>query len=330
MSMLNQLTSHLRLNSGGRMPILGLGTYMLLEDRLYKALDYALFAGYRHIDTAHSYGNEKYIGTALRDRWDDASTTPSMGQKVKRKDLFITTKVPSVYLGPNDVSICLEKSLDDLKLTYVDMLLIHNPWGLKNRGDGDLKPLNSQGERELELHDLTKTWKAMESLVKAGKARNIGVSNFNVRQIERILSVSQIPPSNLQSEMHIYLQQTKLKQFCDSKNIVMTSYSTFGSPKRPNSLTEEPSPLEEPVVLEIADRIRRTPAQVLLRNMIQRDIVVIPKSQTQERIIENSKIFDFSLSQADMDKLGSLHKNVKYFPFTWAKKHPEFFENEPF
>ena len=310
------------------MPILGLGTYLLLGDTLSKALDYALSIGYRHIDTAHSYGNEKDIGNVLHNRCENNPTT--LGQKIKRKDLFITTKLPSVYLAPNDVSMCLEKSLDNLKMTYVDMFLIHHPWGVKNRGDGTLKPLNSRGERELEFYDFRETWKMMELLVESGKVRNIGVSNFTASQINRIFSIAKIPPSNLQCESHIYQQQPDLSRFCEAKKIVMTSYSSFGSPKRPDSFENEPSPLTEPVVLDIAARIDRTPAQVLLRNLIQRNIVVIPKSQTQERILENTKIFDFELSGDDMKKLGSLDKNFKYFPFTWAKKHPEYFEKEPF
>lgn len=326
--MLTQLSSHLRLNSGSRMPILGLGTYLLFGESLRKALDYALFIGYRHIDTAHLYKNEKDIGNVLRDRCDN--TSASLTQKIKRKDLFITTKLPSVYLAPADVSMCLEKSLDDLKQKYVDMFLIHHPWGMKNRRDGTLKPVNNRGERELQFYDLTDTWKSVESLVKSGKVRNIGVSNFTAGQIDKILSIARVPPSNLQCENHIYLQQPDLSRFCQSKNIVMTSYSSFGSPKRPNSSETEPSPLLEPVVWDISTKIGRTPAQVLLRNLIQKNVVVIPKSETQERILENSKIFDFELSDADMEKLKSLDRNFKYFPFTWARKHPEYFENEPF
>lgn len=325
--MLTQLSSHLRLNSGGRMPILGLGTYLLFGDSLRKALDYALFIGYRHIDTAHLYENEKDIGNVLRDRCDNPA---SLTKNIKRKDLFITTKLPPVYLAPADVSMCLEKSLDDLKQKYVDMFLIHNPWGMKNRRDGTLKPVNDRGERELQIYDLTETWKAVESLVKSGKVRNIGVSNFTAGQIERIFSIAQVPPSNLQCETHIYLQQPDLSRFCQSKNIVMTSYSSFGSPKRPDSSETEPTPLLEPVVWNIATRMGRTPAQVLLRHLIQKNVVVIPKSESQERILENSKIFDFDLSDADMEKLKSLDRNFKYFPFTWARKHPEYFENEPF
>lgn len=195
------VAKYLALNSGFKIPVHGFGTYLLTGEPLKCALDYALFLGYRHIDTAHSYGNEVEIGEVINDR--------IRAGKLNRMDLFVTSKVPSVYLAYHSAIDSAKMSLENLKLKYLDMLLIHHPWGVVNRGDGTLRPIDRNGKRELAVYNLNETWQAFEHLVNRGYVNSIGLSNFTARQVERIWKSATIKPSNLQLECHAYLQQGK-------------------------------------------------------------------------------------------------------------------------
>lgn len=315
------MARYLSLNTGFKIPALGFGTYMLKGDALKSALDFALFLGYRHVDTALNYDNERAIGEIINDRIRSG--------KLNRKDLFITTKVPPAYLAYHAAVDSAKMSLENLKLKYLDMLLIHQPWGLVNRGDGTLKPLDHKGNRQLAIYNINETWQAFEYLVNQGLVNNIGLSNFTARQIERIWKTAIIKPSNIQLECHCYLQQHELESYCSGKNIVMSAYSPVGSPGKPDRLNNEPIVLQDPIVLNIANKCGKSPAQVLLNFLLERKMVVIVKSSHLHHIEDNLNVFDWSLQSEHMGLLKQLDRNYRFFRFEWAAHHPEF-SDEPF
>lgn len=306
------------------MPSVGLGTYLALGEKLQSVLDYALSVGIRHIDTALSYKNESDIGQVISDN-------VSQG-KFKREHLFVTTKIPAVYIGPNDVRHSIETSLDQLNMSYVDMLLIHHPWGRRNHGDGNILPLNDKGQIDHCHHDLVVTWQIMEALVDEGLTKSIGLSNFTPSQIQRIWDKSRIKPANLQLECHVYLQQNVLRQFCRSKGIAVTGYAPLGAPARQKQhrTPKDGAPLRDAVISLIAEKHKRTPAQILLRYLLELGVIPLPKSETPHRIKENFALFDFSLDAEDMKKIGALDRNQKYFQFHRDINHPEYLTTEPF
>lgn len=310
------------MNNGLRMPTVGLGTYLMKGDILKQAVDYALFLGYRHIDTALRYGNEVEVGEVVNDRIRSG--------KNKRKDLFITTKVPCAYLEKDAAIRSGEMSLESLKLRHVDLLLIHQPWGNVNRGDGTLKPLNPKGERELQHHDLLETWAAFEEMHDQNWAKSLGVSNFNPKQIQKIWDKAKIKPANLQLEAHAYWQQNKLVEFCRKKNIVLTAYSPLGAPSKPDKKTDDLVLLEDPQVRQLSVEYKKTPGQILLNFLLLKGMGVLPKSQSFERIKENFDVLDWKLSSSDFEKLLKLDNTIKYFTIEWAHEHPEFDKSEPF
>lgn len=279
------------------------------------------FLGYRHIDTAHSYGNEVEIGEVINDR--------IRAGKLNRMDLFVTSKVPSVYLAYHSAIDSAKMSLENLKLKYLDMLLIHHPWGVVNRGDGTLRPIDRNGKRELAVYNLNETWQAFEHLVNRGYVNSIGLSNFTARQVERIWKSATIKPSNLQLECHAYLQQREIEKYCTGKKVVMSAYAPIGAPGRTDKRAEDPDLLKDPVICKIAAECSKTPAQVLLNFLVQKKMVVITKSEKPERIKENDDIFDWSLTSSHKMKISELDRNVKFFRFEWAASHPEF-SDEPF
>ena len=306
------------------MPSLGLGTYQLTADACQVAVDYAIGVGYRHIDTAYSYSNEANIGEVIKHKINK--------QEIKRKDLFLTTKVPPLYLDPKDVEFAAQESIARLGVSYVDMLLIHSPWGVKNHGDGNLSPRNDQGQLDFYQHDHQKAWRAFESLVDKGITKAIGVSNFTSRQIDQIWNVARVKPANVQMECHVHNQQPELRAFCQKKNIVVTGYSPFGSPQRPEKhrLPGDQSILEDAVVMAIAAKHSRSTAQILLQYLLLIGVVPLPKSMTLKRIKENLGCYDISLDHEDITKLARLNRNQKYFSFADRLGHPDYSPDEPF
>ncbi|XP_047481610.1 aldo-keto reductase family 1 member A1-A-like isoform X1 [Penaeus chinensis] len=308
----------LKFFNGLEMPMVGLGTWDIEEG----ALQVALESGYRHIDTAALYRNEAAIGGVLG-RW------LSQG-RVAREDLFVTTKLPMIGCRADDVTKFLTSSLKKLQLSYVDLYLVHFPAGLKGKDEDDLRPQGPDGRSVLDKDtDLERLWKAMEEQVDAGRAKSIGISNFNSVQIERIMKCCRIQPANHQVEIHVFHQQKELRALCLKHNITMCAYGPLGAPYK-DEWTEQQPPLLHPAVTSLAARLGRTPAQVLLRHLVQLGVVVVPKSSSPERLRQNLRIFDFKLSDEDMRELDSLDRgrDGKIFIFKnvylGIENHPEF------
>lgn len=311
----------LKLNNGKEIPIIGLGTWQSPKDEVKTAVRAALDAGYRHIDTAYNYMNEDAIGEVLQEYIKSG--------KVKREELFIVTKLPMIHMDPKLVKRSLELSLKNLQLSYVDLYLVHFPIQLAYEGD-DTKcfPRNEAGSlKAADKSDFIGTWKAMEELVDLGLTKSIGVSNFSISQVERICKVAKHKPVTNQVECHIYFPQEELFEACKKHGITITAYSPFGSPGRPATLkkADDPVVLEDPVIIKIANKYGKTPAQVLLRNLMQRGMIVIPKSVNPERIRSNIQVFDFSLSEEDMNEIEKIQTRLRFFEFMGAmfKDHPE-------
>lgn len=291
----------LDLLSGQKIPIVGLGTLNNVDEKeLENALDAALEIGYRHIDTAYYYDNEHMIGKVLK-KWFDSG-------KLKREELFITTKLPGPGIHPDKVEIYLKGSLEMLQLDYVDLYLIHFPIRTTEIKEGGgfstVQPLPT---------DHIATWKKLEEQVDLGRTKNIGVSNFNQEQIGRIIANSRIKPASNQVELHVYLQQPELVKYCQDNGIVVVSYSTFCNPgankwriEKRLPLRDIRKPLDDAIVKKIAEKHKKSTAQILLKFALQNNIAVIPKSVTPNRLKENFDVFDFTLDQQDIKMLETL------------------------
>jgi len=286
----------LKLNNGQLMPLLGLGTWKSKPGQVEAAVSHALKSGYRHLDCAACYGNEAEVGAGLK----------SSG--VNREEVFITSKLWNNKHHPEDVEAACRKTLSDLGIEYLDLYLIHWPVAFQ-RGDVAF-PKNEDGtvRYDVDIHPTT-TWLAMEKLVEKGLVRSIGVSNFNSEQILDILAKGSIVPVTNQVESHPYLTQANLLQFCKERGILLTAYSPLGSPDRPWASPEDPQLLEDPKIVAVAERLGKTPAQVVIRWQVQRGVIVIPKSVTPARIQENADIFSFSLTPEDISHIESLDCN---------------------
>ncbi|KAM9673939.1 aldo-keto reductase family 1 member C3-like isoform 2-T2 [Trichechus inunguis] len=272
-----------KLNDGHFIPVLGFGTYASTETPKIKpeeATKLAIDAGFRHIDSAYVYENEEEVGRAIRSKIADGI--------VKREDIFYTSKLWATFFRPELVRPALENSLKKLQLDYVDLYIIHSPVALKN----------------------------LEKCKDAGLAKSIGVSNFNRRQLEMILNKPGLKykPVCNQVECHPYLNQNKLLDFCKSKDIVLVAYSALGS-SRDKRWVDQSSPilLDDPVLGALAKKHKRTPGLIALRYQIQRGVVVLAKSCSEERIKENMQAFEFQLTSEDMKVLDGLNRNVRYF-----------------
>ncbi|XP_023716709.1 aldo-keto reductase family 1 member B1 isoform X2 [Cryptotermes secundus] len=276
----------------------------------------AIDAGYRHFDTALFYMNESEVGAAIRAKIAEGV--------IKREDVFVTTKLWNTHHRPGVVVDTCKKSLSNLGLDYVDLYLIHWPFGFQEGEDG--RPKDENNKLIFSDVDYVDTWKAMEECVKQGLTKSIGFFNFNSQQIQRVLDIATIKPVVNQVECHPYLNQTKLIEFCREKGIQITAYSPFAGPTSiaPLHKGESPEPLKDPKIKELADKYNKTVAQVILKYLVQLGVVPIPKSSNKKRLLENIDIFDFELRPEDVSVMNSLNRNNRICDFIQVKEHKHY------
>ncbi|XP_032740403.1 aldo-keto reductase family 1 member C3 homolog isoform X2 [Rattus rattus] len=308
------------LSDGRLMPLLGYGTCQnpeVTKDKGLRSTKIAIDIGFRHIDSAYVYKNEKEVGEAIRSKITDGV--------VKREDIFLTTKLWNTFHRPELVRVGLERSLKSFQLDYVDLYLIHYPVSIKPSEEIYTKDEN--GKILFETVDLCAIWEAMEKCKDAGLAKSIGVSNFNRRQLEMILNkpgLKHRPVCN-QVECHPYLNQSKLLDFCKSQDIVLVAYAALGS-QRPTNWVDKNAPflLNDPVLCGMAKKHNRSPAQIALRYQVQRGVVALAHTYEQKEMKENIQVFEFQLSSEDMEVLDGLNRNFRYFPVNIAAEHPNY------
>jgi len=304
----------LKLNFGHSIPQFGLGTWLSKPGEVGEAVKMALDIGYRHIDTAMGYQNQPEVGRVLADAFASG--------KVKREDLFITSKIWNTFHSYGKAIEAIDSMLTELQIPYLDLCLIHWPQGYFEE-DG-LFPKDKNDKVIYADTDYLETWKALENAVLVGKVRSIGLSNFNIKQIERVIANSTIKPAVLQVEAHPYFQQKALLEFCKHHGIVLTAFSPLANNQHMFRKEGQPNLLEDKSVADIAKKYKKTPAQVVLRWAIQRDTVVIPKSIKRQRLEENIKIFDFKLSSDDMAAIDRLDRNWRILTMDRDVSHPHF------
>ena len=254
------------LNDGNTIPQLGFGVFQIDPDETAEAVTTALDAGYRHIDTAEMYRNEQGVGEAVR------------ASSLSRDDVFITSKLNNGFHEPDEARRAFEGTLTALGLDRVDLFLIH--WPLPTLYDGDF----------------VSTWKTLEEFQADGRARSIGVSNFQVEHLRRLEAEADVVPAVNQIELHPYFLNEEVRVYGEDHGIATEAWSPIA----------QGAVLDDPVVTRIAGRLDRSPAQVVLRWHIQRGSIVFPKSVTPERIRENVALFDFELEAGDVDAIDGL------------------------
>lgn len=268
---MNKLEKTIKLNNGVEMPRLGIGVWKIENSKTSQVISWALKFGYRLIDTAKVYGNEDGVGHGI------------IKSGVPRKEIFVTTKL-SIYdlLQPEKY---FEESLEKLKLEYVDLYLIHHPF------------IGWQ-----------KAWKGLETIYKTGKARAIGVSNFNIEHLEELKKISNITPMVNEVELTPFLYRKELIDYCQGRGIAVDAYSPLSCGKY----------LDNSTILNIANGYHKSPAQIMIRWGLQHGLIIIPKSETESHIKENLNVFDFEIKKTDMEKLDMLNKNHSMMPL-WSR-----------
>ncbi|MET8554165.1 aldo/keto reductase [Streptomyces sp. NPDC004959] len=272
---------NITLNNGVEIPQLGFGVFQIPPEKTKEATLSALDVGYRHIDTAEMYGNEKEVGQAVRESGID------------RAELFVTSKLNNGFHAHDDALAAFDQTLADLDIGYLDLFLIH--WPLPKVGD------------------FVETWKALEEVYRSGRAKAIGVSNFQPHHLRRLLEETEVVPAVNQIEVHPYLTQEEVRAFGAEHDIATEAWSPIA----------QGLVLEDPVITSIANRLGKTPAQVTLRWHIQRGDIVFPKSVTRSRVEENFALFDFTLTEGDMSEISALNRDERTGP------HPDEFNYVP-
>lgn len=259
-----------KLNNGYEIPEVGFGVWKVADEIAPETVQQAIEAGYRLIDTAKIYRNEVGVGKAIAN------------SNVQREDLFITTKLWNGDQGYETTLQAFDESLEKLQLHYLDLYLIHWPTPMYD--------------------NYVDSYKALEKIYQDGRTKAIGVCNFDIEHLQRIIDECDIIPAVNQVECHPYLQQKELKAFCAEHGIEVQAYSP---------LMNGQTALEDPVILEIAKQHQKTPAQIILRWHLQTDTIIIPKTVTPARMTENLDLFSFELTSADLEKIASLDRNER-------------------
>ena len=288
-NIMNKLSPPLKqsvtLHNGLKMPLLGFGTYRLKKESVEDPVRYALSSGYRHIDTASVYRNEQFIGKIINQNNDETKSVSNTN--VQSKDIFITTKLAPKDHGYEKASAAIDESIKNLGISPIDLFLVHWP-GVSGKKPDDPETPSMRLE----------TWRALEQALDEGKVRAIGVSNFTSRHLIHLLTNCRIKPHVNQIELHPLCPQTEMIELCKTHQIQVVAYSSLGVGEL----------LDHPVVLKVSNRKERTPAQILIRWAIQKEICVIPKASSRKRIEENSKVFEFELSKDDMLELDGISR----------------------
>lgn len=261
---------YVTLNNGIKMPMAGIGTFLLSPDEAEASVLAALEYGYRLIDTANAYMNEKAVGRAMKH------------SGVAREDIFLETKIWPCFYEENDA---IDKTLERLDTDYIDLLLIHQPAGNYVAG-----------------------YRQMEKAYKEGKVKAIGLSNFNEDQIKEILDICEVKPQILQTEVHPYSQEKALKAFLDKEGIVIQAWYPLGHGDK--------TLIEEPLFAEFGTKYGKSSAQIILRWHIQDGNIVIPGSKNPDHIKDNFDIFDFALTDAEMEQITAMDKQKRYYTST--------------
>lgn len=285
------------------MPAIGLGTWKANGKDLKTALKYALEVGYRHIDTAAIYNNEVEIGEALKEVFAEG--------KIKREEVFITSKLWNDSHHKDEVLPALRDSLKRLQLDYLDLYLIHWPVVFKH---GVLFSKNASDYIPLNECPIIETWQAMEACKKEGLTRHIGVSNFSIKKLKDLISKANTKPEVNQVELHPLLKQNELLAYCKKENIIMTAYSPLGSGDRAVEMKaeDEPNMFEIDVLKQIAGEKNTSVAQILVSWHLNRGCSVIPKSTTKSNILSNIASASLILDKDQMDRIAALDKNYRY------------------
>ena len=263
--------TQIKMSNGYEIPQMGFGVYQIKDhDECKKAVLAALAAGCRHIDTAELYQNEQAVGEAIRE------------SGIPREEIFLTTKVWCTNYGFEKAKAAIDRSLGRLQVSYVDLILLHMPY-----------------------EDYIGAWKALEAAVDEGKVRSIGISNFDLKRIKKLLDNARIKPVVNQVECHPYFQQNEMKKYLTENDMIMEVYYPLGHGDK--------KLLTDPVLTSISEKYHKSVAQVILRWHIQEAHIVFPKSTNPAHIRDNMNIFDFTLTEEDMKKIRGIDKNKSYF-----------------
>lgn len=305
--------STIRLANGSQLPAIGFGLWKVEGAAAPGLVEAAAEVGYRHFDCASDYGNEDSVGVGLQKVLQSGIA--------RREDLWVTSKLWNTNHAPQHVREACERSLRDLKLDYLDLYLIHFPIALEYVPPAKRYPAGwffdpdaAEPRMKPARVAISDTWHAMEDLVSAGLVKNIGVSNFGTSLMRDLLAHAKVPPAVLQVEMHPYLAQEKLLRFCREEQIAVTAFSPLGAPSYVplGMATHDDSVLNEPIVCRAAERLGKTPAQVVLRWAVQRGTAAIPKTSKIERLRENLSVFDFKLSAEEMKDIAVLDRHRRF------------------